>query len=212
MTTPAPETPIWARVAQLFEVVPTKWLVTGAAGLAIVSTAAFGGLSDAPVAELPRIEVGETHHGAQLDITPDRAILVDALPEQYFEPEPGNRLLIVTATVLDTWNTPATTLNNVGAGDNLRALGVVDDAPLGVVLLVDGTTTPELQPGVPAQLGWVWEVRSNAFAAGDSVRVDIYDKVYRADGFVTAGERFQEPFLAAFTELEIDDQGAGRNG
>jgi len=194
-------------VRALFDRLPTRWLVTGIAGLAVLSTAAFGGLEDAPPPVLPKVAAGDTHHGAQLDITPNRAILVDSLPDQGFEPEPGFSLLVITAEVTNTWNAPANTLNNVGAADNLRALDL--EQPLGVVLLVDGTTSPALQPRVPVQLGYVWEVADDLLTEGELLRVDIYDKVYRADGFVTQGERFESPFIAAYAELEIESQRLG---
>lgn len=202
MTVPAAKPTRREAARALFDRLPTKWVVTAAAGLAVLSTAAFGGLEDAPAQELPQVLPGDTHHGAQLDITPERAILVDSLTEEGYEPDPGYVLLVITAEVTNTWNTPATTLNGVGAADNLRPVEL--DEPLAVVLLADGTPTPQLQPRVPVELGYIWQVPVGSLEAGDPVRVDIYDKVYRADGFVTYGERFQEPFLSAFTELTVD--------
>lgn len=202
VTEPAVKPTRKARARALFDRLPTKWVVTAAAGLAVLSTAAFGGLEDAPADALPQVQAGDTHHGAQLDITPNRAIVVDSLAEQGFEPEPGQVLLVITAEVVNTWHKPVSTLSGVGAADNLRPLDL--EEPLGVVLLVDGTPTPWLEPRVPAQLGYIWQVPAGSLEAGETVRVDIYDKVYRADGFVTFGERFQEPFLSAFTELPVE--------
>jgi hypothetical protein len=217
VTTPPPaETPstVRARAAALGDRVPTKWLVTGIAAVFLAGSAAFGGLETAAPAPLPEVEAGEAFTGAELRIAVERVALIDGFPEQYIEPETeGNRLLVVVATVENVWDTPVSTLSDIGAADNLRPVGVpgldASSEPLTVAVLDDGSQNPELQPGVPIELAFMWEVAPDAVADGDEIRLDLYDKTYQAEGFVTYGERFIDPFVAAYTTLPVDDVGAG---
>ncbi|MCS5720109.1 hypothetical protein N1027_18415 [Herbiconiux sp. CPCC 205763] len=216
MTTPSPATPpsgLRARASAASAKVPTKWLVSGLVGTFLIVSAAFGGLNDAAPTPLPVLAAGDAFTGAQLRIAVDRAVLIDAFPEQNIVPDEGKRLLVVVATVEDVWTKPVSTLASIGAADNLRPVGVTgiaaDSAPRTVAVLSDGSQYPELQPGVPIQLAFIWDVDRDALADGDPVRVDVYDKSYQAEGFVTFGERFDNPVVAAYAELPIDDVGAG---
>jgi hypothetical protein len=203
-----------ARAARLSDRVPTRWLLTGATAIVLVGSAAFGGLDDAPAAALPEVGAGEPVTGAQLRIAVQRASLIDALPEASLTPADGNRLLAVIATVEDVWDGPVSTRPGFGAADNLRPVGVpgIDAGtdPVAVLLLADATASPELQPHVPAELAFVWEVRADAVDVGSGeLRVDVHDKTYRAEGFVTYGERFEDPFVQARAVVPLRDVGAG---
>jgi hypothetical protein len=202
-----------ARASQASAKVPTKWLVSGVVGLFLVVSAAFGGLNDAAPTPLPALAAGDPFTGAQLRIAVDRAVLIDSFPEQNIVPDDGKRLLVVVATVEDVWTKPVSTIASIGAADNLRPVDVAgidaDTAPRTVAVLSDGSEYPELQPGVPIQLVFIWDVDPEALADGDPVRVDVYDKTYLAEGFVTFGERFDNPVVAAYAELPVDDVGAG---
>ncbi|MFB2598073.1 hypothetical protein ACEXQE_09800 [Herbiconiux sp. P17] len=216
MTTPSPATPpsgLRARASAASATVPTKWLVSGVVGLFLVVSAAFGGLDDAVPPPLPALAAGDSFTGAQLRIAVDRVVLIDSFPEQNIVPDDGKRLLVVVATVEDVWTKPVSTIASIGAADNLRPVGVAgigpDTAPRTVAVLSDGSEYPELQPGVPIQLAFIWDVDPAALADGDPVRVDVYDKAYQAEGFVTFGERFDNPVVAAYAEVPVDDVGAG---
>ncbi|GAA2228292.1 hypothetical protein N1031_05450 [Herbiconiux moechotypicola] len=205
---------IGTRARALGDKVPTKWLVSGLFAVFLACSALFGGLETAAVTPPPALAAGEPYSGAQLRIAVERAALIDGFPEQYIEPETeGNRLLVVVATVENLWRNPASTISNIGAADNLRPVGVagLDAAsePLTVAVLNDGAEYPELQTGVPIELAFIWEVTPDAVADGDEIAVDVYDKSYRADGFVTSGERWENPVVAATVTLEVADVGAG---
>ena len=204
-----------ARAVRLSDRVPTRWLVTGSTLVVLAASAAFGGLDDAPVEALPTLGAGDAVTGAQLRIAVERARLIDALPEAGLEPEDGRRLLAVIATVEDVWDGPVPTTAGTGAADNLRPVGIAgvdeDTDPVAVLLLADGTSRPELQPHVPMELAFVWEVDGDDVQAeaGADLPVDVYDKTYRAEGFVTYGERFEEPFVQARATVPFEDVGAG---
>lgn len=219
MTTTPPAPPrsgLRQRAGAVSEKVPTKWLVSGLVGLFLVASAAFGGLDAAGAPPVPEVAAGQSYTGEQLRITVDRATLIDAFPEQSIVPDEGNRLLVVIATVEDVWNEPALTISGQGAADNLRPVGVegldATSEPFSVAVIDDGSQYPELQPGVPIELAFIWQVEAGAITDGDEVRVDIYDKTYRAEGFLTYGDRFIDPVVAAYTTVELDDVGAGNDG
>ncbi len=197
--------------ARTVDRIPTVVLLIAGAALVLGVVGLFGGLDDAPSEPLTRVQPGQEHVGAQLTIVPERAMLVDTLPEAFLEPEDGSRVLVVTSIVTNTWDRPVLSSEG-GASDNLRPDLPGLEAPENVLLLLDGTRRPWLEPHLPAELAFAWTVPEDALADGDALRVNLYDKVYRAEGFVTVGERFQEPFLAAYTELEVEDLGAGADG
>ena len=62
---------------------------------------------------------------------------------------------------------------------------------------------------MPVELAYIWEVRAGSVAESDVLRIDVLDKEYMAEGFVSYGERFIDPFVAAYTEVEVTDVGAG---
>jgi hypothetical protein len=199
------------------EKIPTRYVVTGLGAVFLAVSAAFGGLADAPVEPVPAVAAGESVSGAQLRIAVERAVLIDGFPEQGIEPAEGSRLLVLVAEVENVHTRPVSTSGDgFGASDNLRPVGVAgldaDSAPLSVAVLDDGSEFPELQPGVPIELAFIWEIADGALADGDRLAVDVYDKTYRANGFVTYGERFDDRFVAATTELEVSDVGAGVSG
>ncbi|WP_440710767.1 hypothetical protein [Herbiconiux sp. YIM B11900] len=213
-TPPAPPaTGLRARAGSAVQKVPTKWFVSGGLVVFLAVSAAFGGLNDAVAAPIPELAAGDTHTGAQLSITVERAVLLDGFPEQGILPDEGDRLLVVVATVEDVWHDPASTRNTLGAADNLRPVGVqgLDAAsmPLSVAVISDGSEFPDLQPGVPIELAFIWSVDPAALAEGDAIAVDLYDKTYRSDGFITSGERWVDPVVAATVTVPVTDSGDG---
>jgi len=202
-----------SRAQTLSDRVPTKWLFSGIAGVALAASAAFGGLEEAAKEPLPALEAGEAFTGAQLAIAIDRVVLIDAFPEQYIVPEEGNRLLVIVATVENVWDRPVTTYHDIGAADNIRLHNVAgleaDTPPSRVDVLSDSTHFSTLQSGVPVELAYMWEVPEETLLGVDELQVDVYDKVYAPGGFVTYGERFDDPFLSATATLPIEDVGAG---
>ncbi|MDF2444091.1 MAG: hypothetical protein JWR01_2294 [Subtercola sp.] len=213
MTEPGGGTNWRTRATALSSKVPTKWLVTAVVALFLAGSAAFGGLNSVAADALPEVQAGTAYVGAQLRITVSRAVLIDGFPEQNITPDEGKRLFVVIATVENVWDRPVTTYDSIGAADNLRPVGVEgiqsDTPPSDVVVISDGTRSPRLQPHVPIELAYIWQVGSTVTAAPGEVQVDVYDKVYAANGFVTYGARYESPFVAAFSKVPLTDVGAG---
>jgi hypothetical protein len=202
---------IRARAKVLTAKVPTRWFITALIALFLAASAAFGGLEKADTPPIPQLDVGESFTGAQLRIAVEGAVLIDAFPEAFITPQPGNRLLVIRATVENVWDKPVATISRIGAADNVRPRGIdgMEDEPLTVAVISDGSPYPELQPAVPVELAFIWEVPNGAISQSDVLRIDVLDKTYIAGGFVTYGERFQDPFVAASVEAPVTDVGAG---
>ncbi|RFA13708.1 hypothetical protein B7R21_07695 [Subtercola boreus] len=202
-----------SRVTAMSNKVPTKWLVTAVVAVFLAGSAAFGGLNTVAADAQPEVAAGSAYDGAQLDIAVAKAVLIDGFPEQGIRPDEGKRFFVVDVTITNVWDEPVTTYDKIGAADNIRPVGIAgiaaDTPPDNVVIVDDGTRSPRLQPNVPVRLAFMWQVDPGTAAGIDSVRINLYDKVYVSGGFVTYGERWNDPFVAAFTTVPLTDVGAG---
>lgn len=190
---------------------PTRWIITGGTAGLLGLSALFGGLEAAPVQAAPVLAAGESHAGSELTVTVDNALLIDALPEQYLSPTTGNRLLVVRATVENTTTEPRR-LSPVEV-DSIGVDGVPGvphtEPPLRILVIDDGSGEVVVQPGVPVELAYVWEIGAAALSAGDTVTVDLLDRVYISEGRLTHGGLYADPVVAATVSVLLDDVGAG---
>jgi hypothetical protein len=201
------------RARAAFDKLPTRWLVTSVLAVLLGLSALLGGLDDAPATPVPELSPGDAYTGTQLKISIDRVILIDAFPEQGVTPEiDGNRLLVVSATVDNVWDSPVRIASLTGDPDSVLPTGVegIDSStPASAVMVIDdGTKLSDVQPGVPVELAYVWEVAPDVLAAGDDITVDILDRLQR-NGFIVYGDVFDDPFVAAHVDLVLEDVGAG---
>lgn len=200
-----------ARARALTEKVPTKWLITGGTAALLGLSALVGGLEDVPVPPIPTVEAGARHAGTELDITVGQALLIDAFPEQNVVPADGNRLLVVRATVENTTSKPRPL--GVATTGSLGVAGIAGipagTPPRTILVIDDGSDNVVVQPGVPVELAYIWEVAGDAVAAGDTVTVDLLDRVFLSDGRLTYGGVYDDPVVSATLELALGDVGAG---
>ena len=214
--TPPAELLTWQQRARAaFDKLPTRWLVTSVLAVLLALSALLGGLDDAPATPVPKLAPGDSYTGTQLKISVDRAVLIDAFPEQGVTPEvEGNRLLVISTTVDNVWDGPVRIAEEPNDADSVVPVGVdgldAAAAPSDILVIVDGTRFRAVQPGVPVELAYVWEVAPDALADGDDITVDILDRLQRK-GFIVYGDVFDDPFVAAHVEVEVEDVGAGAN-
>lgn len=201
------------RARELFDRLPTRWLITSITAILLLASGVLGGLDDAPVDPVPVLDAGETAEGTQFSVSVTRALLIDALPEQGLTPEDGNRLLVIAATVENQRTMPVRLTVAPSKPDTVVPLGVdgvtATTGPLAVAIVNDGAQLSAMQPGVPAELVYVWEIPAGALAAGDELRVAILDRTVEGRGLITYGERFSAAFVIAHVDLALDDVGAG---
>ncbi|MGW8483054.1 hypothetical protein ACWGJP_07925 [Microbacterium sp. NPDC055903] len=175
--------------------------------LVLASTAAFGGLATAAVPPLPEIAAGETFTGAELEMTPQRAVLVDELPGSGVFPEDGERVLavILDVTNLDTEARSSTADGSVG---EIRLTELPEVAP-SVARYDDATASPWLQPGVAATVVLSWVVPADLVAEGDDIRIALHTATEYVGTSVIYGEYWDDIEVAGYADLVAEDVGAG---
>jgi hypothetical protein len=204
------------RARGLYDRLPTKWLVTGISAVLLGASALLGGLDDVPQPDTPQFEVGDRYEAVQLAIEPERASLIDGFPEQGVMPEDGNRLLVVVATVENTWTDPLRIATGNTEPDSLVPvdLDLIGDydAPTDIIVFDDGTTVSTVQPNVPVKVAYVWEVPAGSLADGDELRVDVLDREYQGEAAIYFGDRFSDFHVAGYVTFTVEDLGAGVSG
>jgi hypothetical protein len=128
---------------------------------------------------LPEYRSNQVLHTHRFDIRVDDAWLTTTEhPAGYGPPEPTEIYLVVSVEITNVTDDVATASD---LGGYLIPLvdGVEADRYTGVdyVLALDHTSLPELNPGLPRDLELVWTVPSDSIAAGDDLRIDLYDGV-----------------------------------
>lgn len=195
-------------VVRLLASIPTLWWIVAAAALALGASALFGGLDDADsVGEVttPVIDVGEEFPAEQFTTTVTGARLYDVFPTEFSEPEgEGNRFLVVTAIVTNNYYQsifgPETLLR-------LEFLGEEGQESVRHVLMSDLSGSPQTDPRIPQEIGFVWEVANDAFVDGDTIRVSITSQTLFTENSVTYGDYWVDPVVTAWVDVTVEDRG-----
>ena len=227
MSTPPPNGPAtgaprsrFARLQAATDRVPTKWFAAIGTGLFLAVTAAFGGLAPVAAEEKPleQLTVGETHTGAQLAMTVERAVLIDRLSGSgaFPDADKGERLLVLLVRMENRWSEPAIASAFAGLLDATYRRNVVlagDGAVAdGIVREDDQTLDPVLQPGVPALIAFSWVVPGTAYRDGEELTVVLKDAALEHGQMLFSGDYWGTPEPAAHVSVEIEDVGAGAAG
>lgn len=209
---PAPRPNRFARLRAATDRVPTKWFATIGTVLFLAATAAFGGLNDVPAEAktLEELGTGETHTSPQLAITVQRAVLIDELSGTgaFPDEEKGERLLVLLVEVENRWDRPLATFGSEGVQRAVLLEGD-DRAADGVVREDDQTSTPWLQPGVPALIAFSWVVPGDAYAGGEPLRIVLSDATLYQAQLLSSGESWVDRTPAAVVTIPLEDVGAG---
>lgn len=214
-TVAAPRPSRFARLQKATDRVPTKWFAAIGTGVFLAGTAAFGGLAPVAVAEktLATVGVGDTHTSPQLEITVERAVLIDSLTGSGVSPDrdKGERLLVLLVEVENQWTRP---LAPSLAGSYAHAVRLDGDPrPAEAVVREDDQTSgPWLQPDVPALLAYTWTVGARDYTGGDDLTVVLQDAELIVGQFLYTGENWGEYTPAATVTVPLEDAGAENDG
>ena len=134
----------------------------------------------------------------QFATTLDRAAVVSVRPGSSLDPEPGVAYLVVYTRLenrLERTQQPSSDL-------------LVLDAELGldradsVVLAADPGGVAELQPDLPADVAFVWEVEEGVVQPDDLLRVGVVDRTAH-DSQLTTGVVWLDPRVGAVADLVV---------
>ncbi|MDO7881634.1 hypothetical protein [Antiquaquibacter soli] len=188
------------RIARWLAAVPTSaWIVVGA-GAVLGISALFGGLDEADLSskQPPVVAVDEPIVRDELTIAVHSAELSMVAPDYSFEPDEGMIYLLVEATVTNNYTTTA-----IGLDEALRLDGTEKPTTDRLARVVDGSSLPQANPGLPIGVVWVFQVPEDEVAPGDTVRVTVTAKSFTEDGDVTYGSYWSDPKPTAFVDVEV---------
>lgn len=182
------------------------WAILGAAVVVVVGgIAALGGFNDVPVTSLPKLELGDTHHGNQVDTVITAVYLTSRIPGQTYDADEGVQYLVVAATMLNTTD-GTSTLTDELVRVLLEGKISANDAPdRGLVDPRTGSQVSFLQPGIPLDGVFVWEV-DDTVQDGDEIILGLFDQ------FAMDDPRFSDTAYSAPTPTArvLTTIGAGR--
>jgi len=196
----------WAR--RSIDLIPTRWLITGAGAVLLGATALFGGLEAAAVEPTPQLSVGETFAGSDFEMTVVGVELSDERGQALVFPdeEAGERVLIVTVDVVNTFSSPRSSTSRSEASpviDGIRIQGL-DDLPE-VSRADDGTGSPVLQPDVPARVLLAWLVGPGDFRDGDEIVLTLPDSTHRVGESVVRGDYWDDVRVGARVSATVEE-------
>ena len=151
------------------------WAIVVATVIVIVGgIAALGGFNDVPVTSLPKLQLGDIHHGNEVDTVITSVYLTTRAPGQQFDADFGKQYLVVAATMSNTTNAPGGLTN-----DLVRVLldGQVsaNDPTQGLVDPRTGDFVGFLQPSIPLNAMFSWKV-DDSVKNGDDIIIGLFDR------------------------------------
>lgn len=167
------------RLTRLLGRVPVLgWVV---AGLVVAGLVAWplGGWDTVRLVsrEVPSFDEGETLEGHRFDLTLGSLRLSDTHPAGYeADPETNEIYLILDVEVVNVTDesTSPAPLGSVIVPDDPRFAELNEN-----YVLDDGTSGPELNPGLPRHVEVVWTVDDRDFADGDEIAFRLRDSIPR---------------------------------
>ncbi|WP_309128184.1 hypothetical protein [Microbacterium sp.] len=196
----------WAR--RSIDLIPTKWLITGAGAVLLAATAVFGGLETVPASPVPELAVGDTFAGSDLEVTVRAVELRDERGDAAVFPDEGKgeKALVVVLDVVNTFTSArsaATADRPSPALDGIRVDGV-EGAPALTRAGDEGLVTPRLQPDVPVRVIAAWVVGPKDLRPGESVRISLPDSTHYVGKSVMSGDYWADVRLGAWVDARIE--------
>lgn len=180
------------------------WITRISVVALLAASALFGGLEDAELEPLDELGVGDEFEGNPLSITVERAVLADEISGVAVPEEPGDRLLLVVATMENLSDEPIPAPRSSMRVGGLESVGL-DDEPHSINLLSDDSAVRELQPRISAPLVLIWDVAAHELVDGAELRLGLFDLTFvQQDDFILR-EGWQDPELGAIVTVDVED-------
>lgn len=160
-------------------------------------------------AVVPEHPVGEPFIGNRLAVTIEDLYLTDDFPDDYTETEPGQSFLVVVATMEALTDEPETPIT-VGPPNPFTIpdlIGIDERLEFGaltVFLERDGDYEPDLSPGVPDTLLFVFAVPQQRYADGDVLRIGLTDATPQ-EADIIEGTRWVDHHVAVEVPIAVRD-------
>lgn len=196
----------WAR--RSIDLIPTSWLLTAGGAVLLATTALFGGLQAAAVDPVPELAAGDMFAGSDLEMT---VVGVELRSDHgntslYPDEEKGERVLVVTVDVVNTFPTPRM---SVTGGKKLPMLNGIHvdgiDEPASVSRADDGRSSPVLQPDVPARLLVSWIVGPDDFRDGEEITLTLPDSTHYVGQSVMRGDYWDDVRVGATVTTTVQE-------
>ncbi|MDH6180619.1 hypothetical protein M2152_000801 [Microbacteriaceae bacterium SG_E_30_P1] len=188
------------RASRWLDRVPLRWWVIAAVAALLGISAVFGGLNEAERADdgPEVVSVAEEFVGPELATTVHSVEIDTAVTGRVGEAEEGNTYLAVSATVTNLWKVSSITFT-----DLLQLPWLGDDlAKAERVVYADGELGVQVNPNVPVDVVFIWEIPTELVPEDGIIPVTIMAKSFTEDGDVTYGSYWSSPEPAAVVELD----------
>ncbi len=152
--------------------------------------------------ELPSYASNQVLHGHRFDLRIDDAWVTDRHPAGYLSgPAPGEAYFVIRVEATNV-SDEATTARPIDD----HVIPELPEPELGYwpveyVLVDDGSTLPELNPGLPRLVELVWTIPDTAVRRGDDLRIALFDTV-PVKAFLWYGLRW-EPVEAGYATRNV---------
>jgi hypothetical protein len=198
-------------VSRLLDKVSTRHWILFAGAVLLAIAGLFGGLATVhkEEPELPMLSVGEEYAGAQFSVAVQKLELMDIAPDYSFEADEGNEYLVATITLTNNWVETTTAIKDAIA---LEFLDKEHSAAERTFLVSDSTPLPQAQPGLPIDVGVVWQVPRGSIADDHMVQVSIMEATLNTKTVLTYGDRWDDPLPVALVELPVHRVVSEREG
>jgi hypothetical protein len=157
------------------------FVVVGAATV-VGLIALVGGFNEVPLEKLPVIDFGDTYTGPEISATITDTYLTDSFPVKDYDASEGNVYLIVEATLENVIDQPVIFMREavVVLIDGVIDPDNDDDERYGLVDLRTGDSPGFLQPGLPIEVAYIWEIPADSVKPGDAMVIGLLErfKVY----------------------------------
>lgn len=187
--------------------IPLLAWVAGPIALAALIAWPLGGWDTVTLVsrELPAYASNQVLHGHRFDFRVDDAWLTDQHPAGYLTgPDEGETYLVIRVE--------ATNVTDDATGPSPLEDHVIPDLPppalgfwqVDYVLVDDGSSLPELNPGLPRLIEMVWTIPDGSVDPGDDLRIALYDTI-PAKAFLWYGLRW-DPVEAGYAIRNVSER------